>query len=214
MDFGVLTAIIIGGVMGECIRHLSFSLIKNRNGQSASVLLNSRLGSFLWILVGALGSFIISIFIKDLITRIEYIMIFFVLLSLSAVDLSIRKIPNELIAALLIIKIVSIVVIGDYESILPALAGLLAGFVIFLVPSLLKIEIGWGDVKLAAASGFCLGIMGVFQAVLIMAAVMAIYFIYLLISKKGTLKTKVAIGPSFSIGMMLTLIFPLSMVIK
>lgn len=135
------------------------------------------------------------------------------LLSLSSIDLSIRKIPNELLLALLAIKISEIAVLGAFISIFPALVGLLVGFILFLIPSYIGIEIGWGDIKLAAIAGLYLGTMGVFQAVLIMAAVMAIYLIYLVLTKKGNLKTKVAIGPPLSLGMMITLLFPITTVL-
>lgn len=213
MDFGIVTVIILGGVMGEFMRRLSFKLIKNRIDQYKSAFLSSRLSSIAWILTGSLGCFIISLIIRNVLISIEYMGIFLVLLSLSSIDLSIRKIPNELLLALLAIKISEIAVLGAFISIFPALVGLLVGFILFLIPSYIGIEIGWGDIKLAAISGLYLGTIGVFQAVLIMAAVMAIYLIYLVLTKKGNLKTKVAIGPPLSLGMMITLLFPITTVL-
>ena len=213
MDFGIVTVIILGGVMGECMRRLSFKLIKNRIDQYKSAFLSSRLSSIAWILTGSLGCFIISLIIRNVLISIEYMGIFLVLLSLSSIDLSIRKIPNELLLALLAIKISEIAVLGAFISIFPALVGLLVGFILFLIPSYIGIEIGWGDIKLAAIAGLYLGTIGVFQAVLIMAAVMAIYLIYLVLTKKGNLKTKVAIGPPLSLGMMITLLFPITTVL-
>ena len=213
MDFGIVTVIILGGVMGECMRRLSFKLIKNRIDQYKSTFLSRRLSSITWILTGSLGCFIISLIIRNVLISIEYMGIFLVLLSLSSIDLSIRKIPNELLLALLAIKISEIAVLGAFISIFPALVGLLVGFILFLIPSYIGIEIGWGDIKLAAIAGLYLGTIGVFQAVLIMAAVMAIYLIYLVLTKKGNLKTKVAIGPPLSLGMMITLLFPITTVL-
>lgn len=214
MNFGIMAAVItLGGAMGEGMRHLSFKLIKDRTDQNTNSFLSSRLSSVIWILIGALGCLAIALLILNPFTSIEYMAIFLVLLSLSTIDLSIRKIPNELLIVLFIIKLGSILVSGNLMSIFPALAGLLVGFVLFLIPSFIGIQIGWGDVKLAAIAGFCLGILGVFQAVLIMAAFMAIYTVYLILTKSGDLKTKVAVGPPLSLGMMITLLFPLTIVL-
>lgn len=208
-----MSVIILGGVMGECMRRLSFWLIKNRTDQNISAFFVGRLSSVVWILTGALGCFAISLLVKDLIISIEYMGVFLLLLSLSTIDLSIRKIPNELLIILLVLKLSAIAVSGDFISIFPALTGLLIGFILFLIPSYLGIEIGWGDIKLAATAGFCLGIVGMFQAVLVMAVIMAMYLIYLAMTKKGNLKTKVAVGPPLSVGMMVTLLFPLTIIL-
>lgn len=214
MDLRIPVFILFGGVLGECMRHLTYLLIKNRTGMGTQrTPSNGRWSPALWISAGAVGFGIIALWTRELASGVEYMGIFLVLTSLSVVDGSIRKIPNELLLALLILKSGAIAISGNPVSFLPALAGLAAGFILFLIPSRIGISIGWGDIKLAAAAGFCLGIVGLFQAVLVMAAVLAIYSLYLIITKRGDLKTKVAIGPPLSLGMMVTLLFPLVLAI-
>jgi leader peptidase (prepilin peptidase)/N-methyltransferase len=89
------------------------------------------------------------------------------------------------------------------------LIGFAAGFMLFQVPAMLGISIGWGDVKYAGAAGFYLGLAGLFQAILIMAIGMGLYGIYLKITKKGNLKTRVPMGPYLSLGMMLAILIPI-----
>ncbi|MFZ5973826.1 MAG: prepilin peptidase [Bacillota bacterium] len=212
MDLLLPISVLLGGLLGECMRHLTRLLIKNRVGQDTkSPFLNGRWSTALWIMAGAVGCGVIALWTSEIVIGIEYMGIFLVLISLSAVDNSIRKIPNELILALLILRLSAIAMQGDPAAFLPAVEGLAVGLILFLIPSRLGICIGWGDIKLAAAAGFCLGVVGILQAALVMAAVLAIYSLYLIISKRGNLKTKVAIGPPLSLGMMVTLMFPLTL---
>ncbi|MEI6102305.1 MAG: hypothetical protein WCP73_10755, partial [Eubacteriales bacterium] len=102
---------------------------------------------------------------------------------------------------------------GDPASLIPAAIGMGVGFGLFIIPSYMGMAIGWGDIKLAAVAGFCLGFTGILQASLIMAGALALYLAYLRLSKKGDWKTKVAIGPSFSLGIGLALLFPLAITV-
>ena len=73
---------------------------------------------------------------------------------------------------------------------------------------LIGIPIGTGDVKYSAAIGYCLGAFGYLQAALIMAAGLLIYLIYLVATKKGSLKTAVPMGPYLSLGVIVTALYP------
>jgi hypothetical protein len=46
-----------------------------------------------------------------------------------------------------------------------------------------------------------------------MGAIIALYSLYLIITKRGGMKTKVAIGPPLSLGMMVSLLLPLSIAV-
>lgn len=214
MDISLLLYIIAGGVLGECMRRLTRRLIQNRTGQPVEKpLLKSRWSPWVWIITCAAAFGIIALFISDRISSIEYMGVFLILISITVIDISIRKIPNELLIMLLGIKLGAILFSLNPALLLPALLGLLVGLALFLVPLFIGVGVGWGDVKLAAAAGFCLGIAGILQTTIVMAAVMAIYLLFLIITKKGNRKTKAALGPSLSIGMMVTLLFPLALAI-
>ena len=189
-------------------------MIANRIGQLMEPPpLNGQWGSLQWILSGALGCGAIAFWCADPVKGVETAMIFLVLVSISAVDDSIRKIPNELLLMLLILKLGAVAASGSLAPLLPALAGMVVGAVVFIIPSKLGIFIGWGDIKMAAAAGFCLGVVGILQAVLVMGAIIALYSLYLIITKRGGMKTKVAIGPPLSLGMMVSLLLPLSIAV-
>ena len=210
MGLRVILSILAGGGLGITVLYLTRRLIQNRTSQPIeSLLLNGRWTSLIWIITGAVGCGFIAFWIKDIISSMEYMGIFLALISLAVVDGSIRKIPNELLLALLVIKLAAAVISGNFGSLLPALIGFIAGLVLFIIPSYFRLGIGWGDIKLAAVAGFCLGLVGILQAVFIMAIVLAFYSLYLIMTKKGNLRTSVAIGPSLSLGMMAALLFPL-----
>ncbi|MGI5907151.1 MAG: prepilin peptidase [Christensenellales bacterium] len=207
-------SILMGGALGEAARRVSRRLIANRIGLLMEPpSLNGQWGSLQWILAGALGCGAIAFWSADPVKGVETAMIFLVLVSISAVDDSIRKIPNELLLMLLILKLGAVAASGSLAPLLPALAGMVVGAVVFIIPSKLGIFIGWGDIKMAAAAGFCLGVVGVLQAVLVMGAIIALYSLYLIITKRGGMKTRVAIGPPLSLGMMVSLLLPLSIAV-
>ncbi len=214
MSLYLILSILLGGAMGLCVLCVTRLLINNRVSQPVeSPLLNRRWTSLLWVAIGALGCGLIAFLIKDIVSGIEYMGIFLVLMSLVVTDLLIRKIPNELLLMLLTIKLGASIASGSMASLFPAIVGFVTGLALFLLPSFLKLGIGWGDVKLAAVAGFCLGFAGILEAIAVMAIILALYSSYLLVAKKGNLKTSVAMGPPFSVGMLVALLFPLAVAI-
>lgn len=206
--------ILMGGALGEGVRLVSRRLIARRIGQLMERPgANGQWSPLQWVLAGALGCGAIMFWCGDPAKGIETAMIFLVLVSISVVDDSIRKIPNELLLMLLILKLGAVATSGSLETLLPALAGMVVGTVVFIIPSRLGIYIGWGDIKMAAAAGFCLGVVGLLEAVLVMAAIIALYSLFLITTKRGGIKTKVAIGPPLSLGMMVSLLLPISIAI-
>ena len=209
MDLQIIAFTIFGALTGTAMYFWSRRLISKRTGKPAEGhLMNARLSWLAWLACGAIGCSVIALMSDDMVRRIEFVSIYLLLMGLSAVDYKIRKIPNDLLAALLLIRIAILIFTGDVNGMILSVVGLVIGFVLFQVPSMLGINIGWGDVKLAAVAGFCLGITGLFQSVLIMAAALGVYSIYIIAAKKGNMRTKVAIGPPLSMGIMISILFP------
>jgi leader peptidase (prepilin peptidase)/N-methyltransferase len=119
---------------------------------------------------------------------------------LALIDISIKKIPNELVLMTIIVGGAFIIAGQPLTSIGMNLFGLVIGFIIFLLPAMLGKGAGWGDVKYAAAIGFCLGGYGILTAILIMTFFLMIFTAYLIIRGKGNLKSKVALGPFMAAG--------------
>ncbi|MDD2533153.1 MAG: A24 family peptidase [Eubacteriales bacterium] len=129
------------------------------------------------------------------------------LTSLSATDWASRKIPNPTLAVLLVIQTSHLVITQNLTGFWDALVGLAIGFTFFQLPVIIGRPIGWGDVKLAAVIGYCLGWFGLMQSIAVMGITMGIFYLLLNLTRRGNLKTKVAIGPFLSIGMMVSVLF-------
>lgn len=100
---------------------------------------------------------------------------FFTLLALSAVDLAIRKIPNETLVVLLLARMMDLIFQFSWQEVAQALEGLVLGYLLFALTALFGRSIGKGDVKLAAVVGFCLGPIGMFQSVVVLGLTNVIY---------------------------------------
>jgi len=91
------------------------------------------------------------------------------------IDAKHRVIPNELVLAILILS-ASFGLAGAFSfQIWSSLLGLAACFVLFFVPSLFGRNVGAGDVKLAAAMGFALGLTGSLYAIVGMGVLVLAY---------------------------------------
>lgn len=151
---------------------------------------------------------------------IEYALYISIVFNIAAVDFLIRKIPNELLLYLMLIKVVFVVIAllnlektpetAAMDLVFTPLIGLVVGFFLFSIPSMFKINIGAGDVKFSGVIGFCLGYYLFLQAMIIMAIILLGYLLFLLITRKGNLKTATAMGPYLALGAVITILFPLS----
>ena len=150
-----------------------------------------------------------------IIKTVEYAIYISILLNLAIVDYLIRKIPNELLLALLVTKVVFIVISlitkeGNFvDTLFNSALGLVIAATVFSIPSFLHISMGAGDVKFAGVIGFCFGFSMFFVSMILMAVILSFYFIYLLITHKGNLKTAIAMGPYLATGVILTMFIPI-----
>ena len=118
------------------------------------------------------------------------------------IDAKHRVIPNELVLAILILAAVfgftGVIQFNIWQSLL----GLVVCFVIFFLPSLFGKQVGAGDIKLASAMGFALGLTGGLYAV---AGMGALVILYVLIDRRmplpQRLKTMIPMGPFLALSL-------------
>lgn len=212
--------IVYGAVLGIltalALNRIALFQIKKRTKETSKIeAVQNTVLIIAWVLIsGALFAAVFALF-KDTALRLEACAYISVAISIGIVDLDIKKIPNSSVMALLIIRTVALVYAIAVaktpvkECLIPSLIGLAGGFILYQLPMFFGIPIGTGDVKYSAAIGFCLGAFGYLQAALIMAAGLMLCLAYLIISKKGSLKTAVPMGPYLSLGVVATVLFPM-----
>ncbi|MEA4870163.1 MAG: A24 family peptidase [Christensenella sp.] len=125
------------------------------------------------------------------------------------IDAKHRVIPNELVLAILLLT-----ALFGFTGAIPfriwsSLLGFAACFVIFFLPSLFGKNIGAGDVKLAAAMGFALGLTGSLYAVVCMGLLV---LAYVLLDKRmplpQRLKEMIPMGPFLALALVVVLLVP------
>lgn len=210
--------IVYGGMLGVlaalAFNRISIFQVKRRTEETAKLeAISTPAAVAVWVILsGILFAAAFAMF-KSTAQRLEVIAYISIAVSIGIVDLDIKKIPNSSVLALMIIRTASIIWsavsgVPIKQTLIPSLIGLAAGFILYQLPTLIGIPIGTGDVKYSAAIGYCLGAFGYLQAALIMAAGLVVYLIYLVATKKGSLKTAVPMGPYLSLGVVVTALFP------
>jgi leader peptidase (prepilin peptidase)/N-methyltransferase len=129
--------------------------------------------------------------------RALYLMLVLVVAaSVSYTDAKHRVIPNELVLAVIALSALFGFTGVISFQIWSSLIGFAACFVVFMIPCVWKGKIGAGDVKLAAAMGFALGVSGSLYAIVCMGGLV---LLYLLIGQRvpmaERLKTMIPMGP-------------------
>jgi prepilin signal peptidase PulO-like enzyme (type II secretory pathway) len=208
MSYSLGLIFIIGFIVGIMMEKATLVLIRRRT-EIRIQLDNNRdfieVGS--WGVVNALSWLLIISSMGVNSKSIEVILFISVCIVLSTIDARIQKIPNELIVLTLVIGGSFLIIEYGVRSIETNIVGLLVGFIIFLLPAFIGKAAGWGDVKYAAAIGFCLGIYGFLTAILVMTSLLLMYTGYIYITGKGNLKTKIALGPFMAFGFISVLLF-------
>ena len=214
----MMIEIVYGGLLGIlaalAFNRIAIFQIKRRTDENAKIEAVGNMAVIItWVLLsGVLFALAFAIF-DSTAARLEVIAYISIAISIAVVDLDIKKIPNSMVLSLLIIRTAAIIYalatgVPVKQSLIPSLIGLAGGFILYQLPMLIGIPIGTGDVKYSAAIGYCLGAFGYLQAALIMAAGLIVYLIYLVATKKGSLKTAVPMGPYLSLGVIVTALYP------
>ncbi len=204
---GILAALAFSRIAVFQIKKRTDETAKLEAVQNAAVMIT-------WVVISGVLFAVAFARFEETAARLEAIAYISIAISIGIVDLDIKKIPNSSVLALLIVRTAAIIYaiatgVPVKECLIPSLIGLAAGFILYQLPMFFGIPIGTGDVKYSAAIGYCLGAFGYLQAALIMAAGLIIYLIYLVATKKGSLKTAVPMGPYLSLGVIVTVLFPL-----
>ncbi len=214
-----MTDILYGGALGSlaalAFNRIALFQITQRTEENSKIeAIRNTATVVAWVLISA--ALFAAVFARtgDTALRIESIAYISVAISIGIVDLDIKKIPNSSVLTLLIIRTAALIYaiatgVPVKESLIPSLIGLAAGFILYQLPMLIGIPIGAGDVKYSAAIGYCLGAFGYIQAALVMALGLAVYLVYLVATKKGSLKTAVPMGPFLSLGVVATVLYPI-----
>lgn len=133
--------------------------------------------------------------------------VYLLTLAVSIIDYEKKLIPNTLLSAALAARVITLVVEGvNYPDeivslIIRSLIGLGLGLLVMLFISIVtKKGIGYGDVKLFAVIGFCVGFIDLYSILFYSVLAAAVVSIYLLLVKKSDRKTKLAFGPFIYIG--------------
>lgn len=131
--------------------------------------------------------------------------IFFVLLTIVSIsDLYKMKIPNQLCIAIFVLGIISIFFIKEI-SIWDRFLGAVAISVPMIVIAMItKRSFGGGDIKLMAAAGVFLGAELIIVGAVLGLLMTGSYIIISFITKNRGIKSGLALGPCFSIGMIIS----------
>lgn len=129
-------------------------------------------------------------------------------------DIQERIIPNETVLAILALTLLFGIPSAFGAEGFPdfnvwhSLIGLGACFLIFILPALFKKNVGAGDVKLAAAMGFAMGIGNSLFAIVVMGLmIIAVMFMQRRMPALEYLKRMIPMGPFLAAAMMAVLIY-------
>jgi Flp pilus assembly protein protease CpaA len=136
----------------------------------------------------------------DLVQLFPSLVVTGLLVTISWVDLSVRRIPNPLLLALLAWAVLQALWLGKPTAV-EAFLGLLVGGGLFLLLALLRRgALGAGDVKLAAVLGTVVGLPLVLPALLSGALAGGLAALLLLATRRVGRRDYMAYGPYLSLG--------------
>lgn len=164
---------------------------------------------FLWAAVFAAMYAASAAYLGGWREALPLMLMLFPLAAISACDAKIRKIPNPMLIVLFI-EMVLLTALGWPELLIgERLIAAVVGLIVFMVPSLLKLSVGWGDVKLAVVLALIFRMFSFFQIIAIMGIGFAVAAVMLYATKKGNIKTSLPMGPFLALGAVITAVFPM-----
>lgn len=123
-------------------------------------------------------------------------------------DIKKRIIPNYILIAFFLLKVLSFVIKFDLITLFDSVVGFIVSVVIFLIPKLFHLPIGWGDVKYSAALGLCLGFVNYIYSMLFAVFCVFIYCIVRRsVMKKDIKNFPLPLGSFMSVGAIFICIF-------
>ncbi len=212
MVFKIIVSIIYGIALGIVTIPLSKKLTLSRTEDPAEAApLNKTSIKILSLVLALAATFGITFTADSPDLYIRNLLLLIPIFSLSFVDALVRKIPNSCLLSMLVVEVGYVIyhcISTKSMEILPSIfMGFFVGMVVCLIPSILKIPMGAGDIKYSGVIGICIYATGYFQSMVIMAILVAIAYLYLKITKKGDMKTQIPMGPFLSAGTVITMCF-------
>lgn len=161
-------ALALGMAFGEALAAYAGWIVRVRRGDPGEKLM---MGAAAASLVNGLGWLLAVELSSTPAQAAELALTVSMAVVFTLVDVRIRIIPNELVAALLCLTAMMAWLENGFAGTLGRLAGFLTALTLFLVAMLIAGpgKVGGGDVKLAAAVGFAAGFPDVLVAILAMA---------------------------------------------
>lgn len=156
---------------------------------------------------GTLITLFETVYFLDLISQIKLLSLVLVMFPIAAIDFRIQKIPNQLLIAVLMIRVLlyvaefSVSVTTAFRVLKDGLLGAVVIGIFFLLLLLIfKNSIGMGDIKLFAVMGLYQGLWGAINSVFFSLMVSFILSVGLLITRKKGRKDTISFGPSILLG--------------
>lgn len=210
----ILIGIVYGALAGAVAIPISKKLILKRSEDPGdTIALNGRVARLGIVSACVVAGAVLAVTSSDWAIMVRNMLLLLPMLCIAIVDSLIRKIPNPLLLAMIIIQGVYLTyycVINHTTSLLiTAGFGFFIGFFACTIPSVLKIPVGAGDIKYSAVIGLCIYFSSYMQAMIIMGILAIVAYIFLKATKKGDMKTLIPMGPFLSIGSVISMCFPL-----
>ena len=171
---------------------------------SAGYEIDKRMGIIGSILPGILACYIYYSVGNGAMTWI-YSVLIQILTLITLVDRRTKLIPNRLNLSVGVVGLLGMLYYGNYMDSLAAF--LLSGLLFFGLALISKGGIGGGDIKLIAPLGLVFGIFNTLFIIFYSFIFGAIAGIIMLISKRGSMKSELAMGPYIALATVYLIIF-------
>ncbi len=191
LNIPILSFLFLNGKCQNCKQPISFRY-------PAVELLTGLLFLLVWLTYGLAWE---SLFVM---------LLFSILIIISFIDFDLQIIPDSLIVALIALGIMHSIyyIIFMNDNLLnPVIGFFAASGILFALGLIIPDSIGGGDIKLMAAAGVFAGTKLILLALFIGALYASVLAIFLLVSKKGSMKTAIPFGPFLSLGIITSVIF-------